>query len=151
MGAYQLPPWVWPAAISVVCLLAAWRGREEERLSAGAYLRAWALTLVVFRARREATQVPVLMIDVALLAVFSWIALRSRRYWPLFAAAFQLLAVMTHLARLADTAVTGWAYQTAGLVWAYLVIVSIGYGAWTAPRHAVSTDEPIDAAGATRR
>lgn len=136
MSAYQLPVWVWPAALTSVCVIAAWRGRDDERLAAGGYLLNYALGLLVYRARSDDTQWAVLATDVGLLALLVWLGLRSGRYWPLFAAAFQLLAVMTHLASALDRAVGGWAYLTAEIIWSYLVIFTIGYGAWTAPRHA---------------
>ena len=134
MSGYQLPVWVWPTALLSVCALAVWRGRNEERLAAGGYLAAWALSLVVFQARSEETQWGVLVVDAGLLGLFVWLAMRGRRYWPLFAAGFQLLAVVTHIARALDSAVSGWAYLTAGIVWGYLVLIAIGYGAWTANR-----------------
>ena len=81
------------------------------------------------------------------------IALKTGRFWPLFSAAFQLLAVVTHVASALDSAVSGWAYQTAGIIWSYLVITAIGYGALTAPRRyaEIEADEVNDAPGATRR
>ncbi|MDZ4367596.1 MAG: hypothetical protein U0987_11315 [Afipia sp.] len=129
---YQLPVWVWPTALLAVCALAVWRGRDDERLAAGSVLAGWALTLMVFKSRSEDTQWAVLLIDMGLFSVLTWVALRTRRYWPLFAAAFQLLLVVTHLARALDAGVSGWAYLTAGLVWSYLMLAAVGYGAWTA-------------------
>jgi hypothetical protein len=142
---------VWPTVLLGVCVLAIWRGRDQERLAAGGYLAAWALTVLVFKARSSDTQWAVLVIDLGLLGLFLWLAMRSGRFWPLFAAGFQLLAVVTHMARALDDEVSGWAYLTAGLVWGYLGLAAIGYGAWTAPYQAVTTDEPSDAPGATRR
>lgn len=133
-----------------VCVLAVLRGRDEERLAAGGEVATWALTLVVFRSRSESTQWAVLIIDVALLALFLWIALRSPRWWPLFAAGFQLLAVVTHVARALDSDVSGWAYLTAGLIWNYMALFAIGYAAWTAPRYAEIDATPAEAPGATR-
>ena len=130
----QLPTWMWPTALMSVCSLAVWRGRDHERLAAGAYLAGWALTLLVFRARGEDVRWAVLGVDAILFCFFLWLALRSARYWPLFAAGFQLLAVATHLARVLDSGVGGWPYLTAGLAWSYFAILAIGYGAWTAPR-----------------
>ena len=148
---YQLPIWVWPAALLGVCAIAIWRGRDEERLAAAGELATWALTLLVFQSRSESTQWSVLAIDALLLMLFIWIALRSRRYWPLCAAGFQLLAVVTHVGRTLDTSVSGWAYLTAVLIWNYLTLFTIGYGAWTAPRYADITAEPTDPPGATLR
>lgn len=136
-----------------VCALAAWRGRDVERLAAATYLAAWALTLVAFRADTRETQWSVMIIDVGLLGVFIVVALRSRRYWPLFSAAFQLLAVATHIARALDSAVSGWAYQTAGIIWGYLVIAAVGYGSWTAPKRyaEIEAGDASEVPGATRR
>jgi len=124
-----------------------------ERFAAATYLAAWALTLVTFRAGTRDTQWSVMVIDVVLLGAFVAIALRSRRYWPLFSTAFQLLAVVTHIARALDAAVSGWAYQTAGIIWGYLVIFGIGYGSLTAPKRYAEIEEadPKDVPGATRR
>lgn len=153
MSAYQLPPFVWPAALMLVCVLAAWRGRDLERLAAGAYLAAWALTLVTFRPETHGTQWAVMVIDLALLGGFITIAMKTGRFWPLFSAAFQLLAVVTHVAQALDSAVSGWAYQTAGIIWGYLVIAAIGYGSLTAPRRYAEIEalDPSDMPGATRR
>lgn len=113
-------------------------------MAAGVYLAAWALTLVVFRSNSEDLQWPVLIIDACLLGILIVLALRSQRFWPLFAAAFQLLGVITHIARALDAAVSGWAYQTAGLIWSYMVISAIAYGSVTAPKRyaEIEADEP---------
>ena len=117
----------------IVCGLAVWRGRDDERLAAAATLANWAITLVLFRAYSDDTQWAVMVVDFALLALMVWLALRSDRYWPLFAAAFALLTILTHIAHALDTSVSGWAYLTAALIWSYLSLIAIGYGAFTAP------------------
>ena len=134
--------------VMLVCALAMWRGGSVERLAAGGMLAAWALSMVAASDRSGEMQGGVLLIDGLALALFAWIALRSRRWWPLFTAGFQLLAVITHLARALDDNVTGWAYFTAEIIWGYLVLFSIGYAAWTAPHHA---DVEIAPPGARRR
>lgn len=137
-----------------VCGLAVWRGRDDERLAAGGYLAAWALTVVVFKDRSRDIQWAVMIIDACLMILFLVLAMRSRRYWPLFAAGFQLLAIATHAARALDAGISGWAYLTAGLVWGYLSVFAIGYGAWTAPRRYAdieALETPSDVPGATRR
>lgn len=151
LSSYQLPVWVWPTVLMTVCVVAVWRGRDEERLAAAGELASWALTLVVFKARSADTQWAVLAIDAGLLALFVWIALRSIRYWPLFVASFQLLAVVTHLAHALDSSVSGWAYLTAALAFNYLALLVVGYAAWTAPRYAEVANAAGAAPGATRR
>ena len=133
MPAYQLPVWVWPAALMIVCGLAFWRGQDDERLAAAATLANWAITLLVSRPLSGGTQWAVMAVDAVLLVLMVWLALRSNRYWPLFSAGFALLIVVTHITHALDTGVSGWAYLTATLIWSYLILFTIGYGAWTAP------------------
>lgn len=135
----------------LVCGLALWRGRDDERLAAAGSLANWALTLVVFKSYSVDTQWYVMAVDLALLALYVWLALRSARYWPLFAAAFSLLVVVTHLAHALDSGVSGWAYLTAALIWSYLSLIAIGYGAWTAPYDTTDAPEPMETPGATLR
>jgi len=136
-----------------VCILAAWRGRDDERMAAGAELATWALSMVAARAHADETPWTIMAIDVGLFAIFFWIALRSARFWPLFAAGFHLLALGTHLAHSLDTQISRWAYITAGLIWNYLTLFAIGYGALTAPKRYAEIEalEPKDVPGATRR
>ena len=140
MSAYQLPAWVWPTVLMAVGSVAVWRGRDNERLAAAAVLANWALTIVVYRAASRDMQWGILLVDLAQLGVFLWIAMTSRRYWPLFVAAFGLLQVLTHGAKAVDTHVSAWAYITAEIIWSYLIIFAIGYAAWTAPRRYVEID-----------
>ena len=90
-------------------------------------------------------------IDSALFSLYFWIAMRSARFWPLFLAGFELLALFTHLANALDAGISGWAYWTANRIWSYLGLFTIGYAAWTAPYYAVRAADPSAAPGATRR
>lgn len=112
-----------------------WRGGREERVATNTVVICWLLTKLVGRYQGAQTEWGVLAVDAGALAVLGWLALRSRRYWPMFAAGFHLLAVVTHFARTVDPKVGGWAYLTAGIIWGYLLLIAIGYGAWTAPRY----------------
>jgi hypothetical protein len=58
------------------------------------------------------------------------VSLRTERFWPLVACGFQLLAVLTHAAKLIDKGVAQWAYITAGVIWTYLVLLAMGIGTW---------------------
>lgn len=140
----------WTLLVVGTFALAIWRGGREERLAGNAVLIAWLLTKLLYRYEGAQTEWGVLTVDVGLLGLLLWLALRSRRHWPMFAAAFHLLAVISHLARTVDPSVGGWAYLTAAIIWANLVLVAIGYGSWTAPRRnqAVAANAPT---AATRR
>jgi hypothetical protein len=93
------------------------------------------MCLVLFdRAHWHDLQKGYLVADLALCILYFWLAFRSRRYWPLFAASFQLLVILTHLGIVLDPSVRGWAYLTAEIIWSYLVLMTVAYGSWTAPR-----------------
>jgi len=149
---YGIRALVWALTVLTVCGIAMVRGGRYERLASGAMLAAWALTMVVYRAGFRETEWGILLVDLAALAAFVWIALKSSRYWPLLAAGFQLLAIVTHMARTVDHQVGAWAYLTAEILWGYLLAFAIGYGAWTArDAHPDSAATPDTPPGATRR
>lgn len=100
--------------VMAVSLLFAW-------LRGGATERVGVLLLVGFFAFRVVLRplIPAHFDEVDLLAFaqdllgfvgFVWIGLRARRYWPLVAAALQLLSLSAHFARALRLPVDPWAY-----------------------------------------
>lgn len=148
MSSYEIRGYIWAATVLAVCAVSARRGGPDDRLAAGGLLAGWAMTMLVYRSQFREPEWGILIVDAALLGLLVWIALRSTHYWPIFAAAFHLLAVVTHVARVVDHGVGAWAYITAEIFWGYLLAFSIAYGAWNAQRYRAATP---DAAGATRR
>ena len=107
------------------------RGGQPERLGgiiliAGSVL-SWA------GASREAVRFHgmengILLIDLAVLAAFLTLALKSDRFWPLWVTGFHLVAVLTHLALLADPTVVPRAYALAQGFWAYPMLIALAIG-----------------------
>ena len=64
----------------------------------------------------------------------SLLATAACRVWPLWAAAFQLLGVITHVAIMADRTISGRAYYVAAVIWSYLVVIALAVGTWSAWR-----------------
>jgi len=125
---------VWAVTVIAVCLVAFLRGGQDERRASGVMLAAWAVSMVVDRTGYRETEWGIMAIDMAALIAFVVIALQSSRHWPMFAAGFHLLAILTHLARGVDDTVAPWAYFTAQILWGYLLAGSIAYGALTTRR-----------------
>ena len=151
---YALPAWVGLTLTAVVCVGAFWRGDREQQIAAGGVLLSWLATLVLRDPRWFGTQWGAFGADLAFLALITGIAVRSPRYWPLATAAFQLLSVLTHVARMIDPGVRAWAYATGNVIWSQMVIISLGVGVWNAWRrstHPATSDAPITDPGATRR
>lgn len=124
--------------MGAVCGAAIWKGAWEERGVAFGLLFAFIATLVLRDPRWIGPQWGAFTADVALLVFLVYVAMKTTRYWPLFAAGFHLLAVMTHSARMLDPSMGAWAYATAAVIWADLVIVALALGTWNcwrAERH----------------
>lgn len=122
--------WMAIAFFWAVCGFAVWKGGWEERIVGGALALAILATPIVKDHHWLGPQWGVLSVDLVLLVLIGVIALRTERWWPLPAAAFQLLGVMTHAARIADQSVGGWAYITAGVIWSYALLITITVGAF---------------------
>jgi hypothetical protein len=131
---YAMPHWVWDAVVLLVCAAAAWRGGRDERVAAAALLVGVVLSKAVYAHHAQQVEWGVLAVDSALLATLVWIALISDRFWPIAAAAFQFLAVIVHLARVADPSLGGWAYFSAEILFGYLLAGAIAVGTFNARR-----------------
>ncbi len=120
---------VWTAAIIGVSAFALRRGGRVERTVALANLGAWIASLLVEnRSNWLDPQWGVLIVDVSFLSILLYFALRERANWLLFAAAFQLLSVLTHVAILIDAGVHARAYIQGLIIWSYLVLLSLAVG-----------------------
>jgi len=116
--------------IGAGCLFALWNGGVEERLAAAAFAVGTFAAPLLKDHHWMGTQWSIFAVDLAYLALLMVIALRSRRYWPLFAAGFQFLAILTHVASLVDRDLRAWAYITAGVIWTYLGLGAIVLGTY---------------------
>ena len=128
MQSLALPPWFGLTLMALVCGAAAWRGGWEERTTAMAFMIAWMTTLLGRDQAWIGTQWGTLAVDAVLLGFLVAVAMRSDKYWPLFAAGFQLLAVVTHVARIVDAQVGAWAYATAAVIFSQLTVFALAAG-----------------------
>lgn len=129
-----LPYWIPAVVIGCSCLFAVVKGGREEQVAA-VYFGLAALAAPFLLDRRWAgTQWAMFAVDLGYLALMLTFAFRTSRWWPIPAAAFQLLAVVTHLASLFDHQLRAWAYVTAGVIWTYLGLATIVLGAYNHAR-----------------
>ncbi|MFL5296250.1 MAG: hypothetical protein ACJ798_07700 [Phenylobacterium sp.] len=135
-------PWFGIALTVTVCAGAFWKGGREEQLAAGGLLLSFAVTLAMRDRTWAGTQWGALGADICLFILLAAIALRTKRYWPLAAAAFQLLCVLTHVARMIDPGVRAWAYATGQVIWSQMVFWALGVGVWNTWRRQVREDAP---------
>lgn len=121
---------IWTLSMLLVSGFALWRGGRPERWVAVANLLAWILTPLAYRNDLIDPQWGVFLVDVGFLTLLAGLAMTTDRNWLLFAAAFQLLAVMTHIAIAVDRGVRTLAYFRGLVIWSYLVLGALAVGAW---------------------
>lgn len=132
---HYLPEEIGFAVYVAICAWALWRGGFVERATAVAVLVQLISSALVQNLRAvEAPQYGMFAIDVGLLALLAWLSFTSSRRWTLFATAFQLLSVGTHLAKMLDPSIHGWAYLTTAVLWGYAVLFALAVGTAQAAR-----------------
>lgn len=122
---------IYGTVLAVSCVFAFRYGGRNERLGAAILLLGSLLTML-------AQQPPffdwrylrggLLTVDLVVLAAFFALAQRSNRFWPLWATAFHLIAVVTHLVMFMQPSQVLQAYAIAQGFWAYPMLMAIVIG-----------------------
>jgi hypothetical protein len=134
-----LPQQIWTACMLAVAAVALWRGGWAERTVAlGMIADSIASGIMQNRTNWASPQWADLTIDIVYLAVMLWVALKSDRLWPLWAAAFQLIDVAIYFAFIVDARIGALAPYWAIEIWSYLILIVIVVGALTRPSRPVS-------------
>jgi hypothetical protein len=109
----------------------AWKwGGFDEKLAATGFVLATLASNIANQNNYNNTETGILVIDVALLVGLVILALRSDRFWPMWAAAFQLVGTMVHVASMTETGDFAWAYAVGLLFWSYPVLIALMVGTW---------------------
>ncbi len=138
---HTLSQQIWTAAMFAVAAYSVWRGGWAERTIAwGMVVDSLASGILQNKRDWGAPQWADLGIDVVYLIVMLWVALKSNRTWPLWAAGFQLVSVVVYFARIADMNVGALAPYLATVIWSYLLLVVIAVGTWLHHRHRISRE-----------
>ena len=126
-----LPQQIWAIYVLSVGGFALWRGGGPERIVAVAAVVA-SIASALLENQRDllSPQWGDLIVDFGFLALLVVLALASNRWWTSWAAAFQLLGVVTYVARMVDPRVGALAPYKAVVIWSYLIIASLAVGTW---------------------
>lgn len=115
------------------CGYALWRGRTDERLTAIVCLAA-SLASIVLAApasnRYTSIEGGVLAVDILTLSAFTFVALRSDRFWPLWISGLQLTTSIAHFLKAAEPNLVPIAYAAAGRLWSYPILLILAVGTW---------------------
>lgn len=128
----MLPGLVLLVILLAGCGYAAVRGGAPERWGAGLFFVTAVLSNVAMALSRRQylqTEIGLMTVDVALMAGLIILALRAQRYWPMWAAAAQVDAVLTHILMFSHTTLP-FSYAFALWLWALPIPTLIAIGAW---------------------
>lgn len=112
-------------------LYALLRGGWPERVAASTFVAGSFLTAMLGSALPErfvSVEVGILIVDVIGLGIFVALALLTDRYWPIWIASLQLLAVLAHVAKLVDPDMLRNGYGFIMAVWSYPQLLAIALG-----------------------
>ena len=133
----MLSPSTYWLLLIAVAAYALWRGDRDERVIALICVAASVSSLLVVSAWQSSfsdIEIGILLVDQLTLFGFIAVALVSRRFWPLWAAGFQLTASMAHLMKAIHFELMPQAYAAAERLWVYPIFVAIVVGTWRAQR-----------------
>lgn len=74
------------------------------------------------------TEAEIFAIDIVALLALILLSIKSDRFWPMWASAFQLLAVTIHTAVMMEPQITPWAFATGAVFWAYPMLLALAIG-----------------------
>lgn len=133
----MLSPLEYFALLFAVCAYAFIAGRGDERMVASICVVASIASVVVISplaSRYSHLEAGVFLVDVATLAGFTFVALRSDRFWPLWVAGLQLTTLMSHAFKLGRIDLMPQAYAAAARFWVYPIFLIIVIGTWRSAR-----------------
>lgn len=115
--------------LTVVLIAVVWaKGRRDEKSTAAFLITASLISPLVSPRHFYGPEAGIVTIDLFVLAWLTGMALVSDRFWPLFAAGFQLDGVAVHLAQIVTPDGVGHAYANAEVFWAYPVYFALIIG-----------------------
>ena len=124
------------------CGYALWKGTRDAKVIAVTCLVA-AFASLPFITGYESVEVTVLVVDVVVLALFLYVALRSDRFWPLWIAGLHVTTMFGHALKLMSGDLVPIAYAVALRLWAYPELIILAVAVWRhTQRESMILDKP---------
>lgn len=130
-------PYIFGPLLLAVCIYALLRGGTDERAIAATCLAGTFATVLVIsplRQRYAGVEEGLMLVDLAVLAGFITVALRSRRFWPLWVAGLQLTTSLGHILKGVDQDLLPRAYGAALQFWSYPILLILAIGTYRSHR-----------------
>ncbi len=115
----------------MTCAFAAFLGGRDGRLVASLTIGAALATMVLERRDTwSSAHNALFIVDLVMFLLLYLLALQSRRYWPLWVAAFQLVTVTTHIAAFSMSETPARIYEAIATIWIIPAQLTMVWGVW---------------------
>ena len=141
----MLTPQTYYAMLFLVSAFAFLKGRADERIAAATCILATFATNIVYSPSGSyvGVELGVLLVDIGALAAFTFLALRSDRFWPLWIAGLQLTTVIAHGLKAVQLDLMPQAYAAAARFWVYPIFMIIVVGTFRSARRRATANRPL--------
>ena len=141
----MLTPQTYYAILFLVSAYAFLRGRSDERIAVATCILATFATNFVYSPTGSYVGVErgVLLVDLGALAAFTFLALRSDRFWPLWVAGLQLTTVIAHALKGVQLDLMPQAYAAAARFWVYPIFLIIVVGTFRSARKRATSNRTL--------
>jgi hypothetical protein len=119
------------------CGYALFKGKADARIVAAVFLAGNFATLALrstIAGGYTHVESAVMAIDVVAFLAFTYAALISDRFWPLWVSGLQLTTSLGHLMKAVETHLLPLAYAAALRFWSYPILIVLAVGVWRSER-----------------
>lgn len=121
------------ALLFASCGYALLRGKADARIIAIVFLIGNFATLAIrspLAGSYSSVETGILVVDLLALLGFTWVALQSDRFWPLWVSGIQLTTSIAHLLKAIQPDLLPIAYAAALRFWSYPILIILAVGTW---------------------
>jgi hypothetical protein len=130
------------------CGYALWRGKVDARIVAATFFVGNFATIALrshSSGEYSSLDPGIFAVDVACLLAFTYAAMISDRFWPLWVSGLQLTTSFGHVLKLIDSSLIPLAYAAALRFWGYPILIILAVGVWRSQRRMRRGPEPASA------
>ena len=134
----MLPKELFWAILLALVFYAFRRGALDERAAALTCLVGSVATVALGALslhRYNDVEGAVLIVDASAFFIFTVIALKSARFWPLWVAGFQLSSMLAHFLQASGADMIPRVYAAAERFWIYPIFLAIAIGVWRVKKY----------------
>jgi len=115
----------------VCCGFAIWRGGGPERAGATILLSGSIITVFALHSwglRYRSVETSAMIVDLAVLGLMIWLAIRANRFWPIGMSGLQILGIAGHILSITQSDLSPRVYNLVTALGIYPMLLLLGIG-----------------------